>query len=139
MVNYRGDYDAYLYSVNKEIDDGEREAGRGTLHSGAGKPPGKAAAKAGSGKSNEAYRGAARPRSGANASCAKRWAMSNGTIARLDEQKRQINGQLLESTDPAEALRLHNEVQSLTAQLAESEDRWCALAVSSRCPSIAGQ
>ena len=26
VTNYRGDYDAYLYSVNKEIDDGEREA-----------------------------------------------------------------------------------------------------------------
>ena len=25
VTNYRGDYDAYLYSVNKEIDDGERE------------------------------------------------------------------------------------------------------------------
>ncbi len=25
VVNYRGDYDAYLYSVNKEIDEGERE------------------------------------------------------------------------------------------------------------------
>ena len=35
VTNYRGDYDAYLYSVNKEIDDGEREAGRA-----AGKPAG---------------------------------------------------------------------------------------------------
>src|SRR5438270_1634039 len=25
VTNYRGNYDAYLYSVNKEIDDGERE------------------------------------------------------------------------------------------------------------------
>ncbi len=25
VTNYRGDYEAYLYSVNKEIDDGERE------------------------------------------------------------------------------------------------------------------
>src|SRR5437868_7714469 len=25
VVNYRGDYEAYLYSVNKEIDDSERE------------------------------------------------------------------------------------------------------------------
>jgi ATP-binding cassette subfamily F protein 3 len=25
VVDYRGDYDAYLYQVNKEIDDGERE------------------------------------------------------------------------------------------------------------------
>ena len=25
VTNYRGDYDAYLYTVNKEIEDGERE------------------------------------------------------------------------------------------------------------------
>ncbi len=49
------------------------------------------------------------------------------TIARLDEQKRQVNGQLLQSTDPAEALRLHNEVQALTTQLADTEERWCRL------------
>jgi ATP-binding cassette subfamily F protein 3 len=31
------------------------------------------------------------------------------------------------ATDPAEALRLHNEVSALTTQLAEAEDRWCQL------------
>ena len=49
------------------------------------------------------------------------------TIAQLDEQKRTLNAQLLESTDAAEALRLHNEVSALTAQLAEAEERWCRL------------
>ena len=29
VTNYRGDYDSYVYMVNKEIDDGEREEGRG--------------------------------------------------------------------------------------------------------------
>src|SRR5207244_4004658 len=29
VTNYRGDYETYLYSVNKEIDDGEREAAKG--------------------------------------------------------------------------------------------------------------
>ena len=49
------------------------------------------------------------------------------TIAQLDEQKRTLNAQLLESTDADEALRLHNEVAALTAQLAEAEERWCRL------------
>ena len=49
------------------------------------------------------------------------------TIARLDGQRRQINGQLMTATDPAEALRLHNEASTLTTQLAEAEDRWCQL------------
>jgi len=49
------------------------------------------------------------------------------TIARLDEQKRLVNTQLMAATDPAEALRLHNEVSGLTTKLAEAEDRWCQL------------
>ena len=49
------------------------------------------------------------------------------TIARLDDQKRQTNSQLMTATDPVEALRLHNEVSALTTQLAEAEDRWCHL------------
>ena len=49
------------------------------------------------------------------------------TIAQLDEQKRALNAQLLQSTDAVEALRLHNEVSALTGQLAEAEERWCRL------------
>ena len=49
------------------------------------------------------------------------------SIAQLDAQKREANRQLLETTDAAEALRLHNEVTSLTAQIAEAEERWCQL------------
>ena len=29
VTNYRGDYEAYLYSVNKEIEEGEREQAKG--------------------------------------------------------------------------------------------------------------
>ncbi len=49
------------------------------------------------------------------------------TIARLDEQKRLVNTQLMAATDPAGALRLHNDVSELTTKLAEAEDRWCQL------------
>ena len=34
VTNYRGDYEAYLYTVNKEIEDGERELAKGLT-----KPP----------------------------------------------------------------------------------------------------
>src|SRR6185436_15542451 len=34
VTNYRGDYESYLYSVNKEIEDGERELAKGMA-----KPP----------------------------------------------------------------------------------------------------
>ena len=31
------------------------------------------------------------------------------------------------STDPDEALKLHNEVTAIGEQLTEAEDRWCVL------------
>ena len=34
---------------------------------------------------------------------------------------------MMETTDAKESLRLHNEVESLTRELAAAEDRWCHL------------
>src|SRR5437868_6878615 len=112
VTNYRGDYEAYLYAVNKEIDEGERE-----LATRMAKPP-PAVAKAKSA-----------PRVARRGERDVRKEMTNleRTIARLDEQKRLVNSQLMVATDPAEALRLHNEVSELTTKLAETEDRWCQL------------
>jgi ATP-binding cassette subfamily F protein 3 len=113
VTNYRGDYDAYLYSVNKEIDEGEREQAKGLS-----KAP-----------TNTGKPAKATPRAARRTEREIRKEMTNleRTIARLDEQKKQANGQLMTATDPDEALRLHNEVTSLTTQLAEAEDRWCQL------------
>ena len=49
------------------------------------------------------------------------------SIARLDDEKKTINAQLMTATDPTEALRLHNEVESLSTQLTQAEERWCEL------------
>ena len=49
------------------------------------------------------------------------------TIARLDDQKKKASALLMETTNAQEAMRLHEEVQTLTSQLAEAEDRWCQL------------
>src|SRR5688572_2585 len=113
VTNYRGDYEAYLYSVNKEIDEGEREQAKGLS-----KPPPSA------GKPAKAP-----PRAARRTEREIRKEMTNleRTIARLDDQKRKTNSRLMSATDPPEALRLHNEVLALTTQLAEAEDRWCQL------------
>jgi ATP-binding cassette subfamily F protein 3 len=113
VTNYRGDYEAYLYSVNKEIEEGEREQAKGLSKA----PPS-------AGKT-----GKAPPRAARRTEREIRKEMTNleRTIARLDDQKRQTSGKLMTATDPAEALRLHNEVSALTTQLAEAEDRWCQL------------
>lgn len=113
VTNYRGNYEAYLYSVNKEIDDGEREQAKRIA-----KPPASALI-----ASKAAPRGARRN----DREIRKEISTVEKTIARLDEQKKQVNAQLMQTTDPAEALRLHNEATAVTAQLAEAEDRWCQL------------
>ena len=113
VTNYRGNYDAYLYSVNKEIDDGERERDLKL----AKVPP----------SITSPLKAAAKPARRNDREVRKEISTVEKTIARLDEQKRTINNRLLESTDAVEALRLHNEVADLAAQLATAEERWCKL------------
>ena len=112
-MNYRGDYEAYLYAVNKEIEAGERET---------------AAARMSKAPTDLRKAQPAKPKT-QRSEREVRKEMSNveKAIARLDEQKKLVNTQYLAATNPQESLRLHNEVQSLTQQLAAEEDRWCAL------------
>ncbi|MGE5190919.1 MAG: ABC-F family ATP-binding cassette domain-containing protein [Deltaproteobacteria bacterium] len=113
VTNYRGNYEAYLYSVNKEIDDGERERDlRLAKVPPAMTVPPKAAPKAARRSDREVR---------------KEISSVEKTIARLDEQKRDVNRRLLATTDPAEAMRLHNEVTAVGAQLTSAEERWCEL------------
>ncbi|MDX1968174.1 MAG: ABC-F family ATP-binding cassette domain-containing protein, partial [Planctomycetaceae bacterium] len=112
VTNYNGDYDAYVYAVNKEIDDGEREAAQLRMS----KAPVEVLTP----------RTAPRPKGRDERTVRKEISAIEKTIARLDEQKKAANAQLMQSTDAKDALRLHNEVETLTAQLTEAEERWCA-------------
>ena len=111
--NYIGDYDAYLYAINKEIDEGERQA------------------KALKAKSRLAISDRPRNSSRENQRDLRKIQKESNNIerkiARLDDQKRELNGQLLAATEPDEALRLHNEVSSLDAEIAAAEERWFEL------------
>ena len=112
VVNYNGDYEAYLYAVNKEIDEGERETA--TRMS---KAP------------VEVLRTKSTPKPPVRNERELRKEMNTveKTIARLDEQKKLANTPFLSATDPKEAVRLHDEVKELTKQLNEAEERWCVL------------
>ena len=107
--------------VNKEIDEGERQLNAAKSKNGkpSGKPAGKPIGKAPKADHREAQRDQRKIR--------KEITNCERSIARLDEQKRGINAQLLQATDPQEALRLHNELEVITAELAEAEQRWCEL------------
>ena len=114
VVNYNGGYESYLYAVNREIEEGERAAAaaRGKLPPRPGGPAPTGAAAA--------------PRRN-DREIRKEISTIEKTIARLDTQKKQLSTQLLQATNPQEALRLHNELESLQQPLAEAEERWCQL------------
>jgi ATP-binding cassette subfamily F protein 3 len=114
VTNYNGGYEAYVYKVNKEIEEGERE-----LASERKKLPAAVTKPAKPIPSARAQRGEKEIR--------KEMKALERTIAQFDEQKRALVAQSLERTDAAEALRLHNEVVALTAQLSAAEERWCEL------------
>ncbi|MFO0821112.1 MAG: ABC-F family ATP-binding cassette domain-containing protein [Pirellulales bacterium] len=117
VVNYRGDYESYLYSVNKEIEDGEREAAANRL-SKAPLPVGSAA---------KAPPKAAKAPKRNERDVRKEMSAVERTIAKLDQQKREVHGRLMTSTDPTEALRLHEEFNKVSGELAESEEKWVKL------------
>ena len=48
-------------------------------------------------------------------------------IARLDDQKRELNQQMMNTTDAEEAMKVHEELQTVTTELSEAEERWCEL------------
>jgi ATP-binding cassette subfamily F protein 3 len=110
VTSYSGQYDAYVYRVNKEIEAGEREqaTARAKL------PP-------------AVVQATPHPAPGDERKLRREIKSVEQSIAQLDERKRTLHAQLQQSTDAVEALRLHNEVEALSTQLAEAEERWCGL------------
>jgi ATP-binding cassette, subfamily F, member 3 len=111
VTNYSGQYEAYVYRVNKEIEEGERE-----LASQRTKLPPAVIARA-----------APRPTQRTEREVRKEIKTVERTIAQLDEQKKALNAQFLEASDARESLRLHSEMASVSDQLAKVEERWCQL------------
>ena len=110
VVNYNGNYDTYLYAVNKEVSDGRRAES-----SSMSKTP----------DDHRKIEVNARPND--ERKLRKELGKIEKLIARLDDEKRDFNAQLLNETDPDKALELHNEVESRSTTLAEAEERWCEL------------
>lgn len=122
VVNYLGDYAAYLAAVTKEIDDAEAADG--------GQRPGRKAPAPvdRGGKPGPPAKGSG-PRAAPGNDRDLRRELSNleRSIAKLDTEKKQVNAQMLAATDPAEALRLHTALTAVAAKLTEAEERWLAI------------
>ena len=114
VASYPASFDDYVYRVQKEIDDGHREAH--TVAS-PGKPNASPAASATSRKSSGR----------SDRDSQKKLKAVERKIAKLDDEKRATAAALLSVTETAEAKRLQTQLASLTAELATLEEQWLAL------------
>ncbi|MFT7633242.1 MAG: ATP-binding cassette subfamily F protein 3 [Mariniblastus sp.] len=112
VKNYIGDYNAYLYYINKEIEEGERDS----QSSSAGSPP---ADKMSGGEKvltqNE------------QRELKKKIKAIERKIARLDDEKKKFSQNMLVMTDPTKAMELHNQIEVISEQLAAAEEEWLEL------------
>ncbi|MEI7684225.1 MAG: ABC-F family ATP-binding cassette domain-containing protein [Planctomycetota bacterium] len=113
VTNYSGRYDAYVDKVNAEIEAGERE-----LATQLAKAPAAVV---------KAAPAAVKPAKRNEREVRKEIKTLERSIAQFDEQKKALSERSLQSTNAAESLRLHNELEAVTAQLAQAEERWCVL------------
>lgn len=113
VVDYRGNYESYLYQVNSEIEQGERQRD-GKSSTATGAPPTSAAAgKQKSGKEERQIR--------------KEMSNLERTIQKLDAERKGLNDKLMSTTKADEAMKLHQEMEAIAKQLSEAEERWCEL------------
>ncbi len=120
VVNYHGNYESYLYMVNKEIDDAEEAR--------TGKAPSSSNTKKGKGKDDNKS-GAPKSKNAIVDDRVLRKEIGNleKQIAKLDTRKKELNEQLMNSTDAMSAMQLHEEMVKVTAELETAEMRWAEL------------
>ena len=110
-VNYIGDYDSYVYAINKEIDAGERERAKTKSKR----------------KSSSKTKTDTRVSQKEERKRQKEIANLEKKIARLDSEKRALDAKLLTETDPDRALELYEEIASIADELSQAEERWMDL------------
>ncbi len=129
VLNYLGDYAAYLAAVTGEIDAAEANAGNEKI------TRFKQPAKKQPDSKQPDRRQVAQQSVTAIAETAlrserdirKEITTLERTIARLDSEKRQSSAVLLAAADPAEALRAYNEMTAVSEKLTAAEERWLLL------------
>jgi ATP-binding cassette subfamily F protein 3 len=124
VASYPGSYEDYVYRVHKELEAGLR-AEHATYNAGASKKPGGAsgdglAASAASG----AAKGSPKLTGRDQRDLDKRLKSLERKIAKLDDEKRGLNAQLLEVTDNAEAKRVRDRLAAVSEEVAVLEHEW---------------
>lgn len=108
---YAGDYDAYLYYINQEIEDGRRIDGGTSTKPTDRKPP----------------KPAQPVEQVDERKLRKELSNLEKKIARLDDEKRAKESQLMTESNASVAMKLHEETTQLKAELGELEVRWLEL------------
>jgi ATP-binding cassette subfamily F protein 3 len=112
VVNYSGKYHNYVEKVNEEIAAGEREL----ANQKAKLPPDVIKTRVAVQKPHRSEK-----------EIRKELKSIEKKIAELDSQKKELNAQLMNTSNSAEAMRLHNEINAITQPLSDAEERWCEL------------
>lgn len=113
--NHEGDYDAYLYSINREIEAGELQR----------RPPKSKGTKRKTSSAPNPKEAEARDYDPKK--IRKELKALERSIRELDAQRLKLNDQLHSETDPEAALQLHNDVKALEMELGLAEERWLEL------------
>ena len=113
VKNYLGDYEAYLYYINREIEEGERQSQNTKT---ASAPPPEKFKKGEKVLSQNEQR-----------ALKKKIKSLERKIARLDEEKKSLDAKMLTMTDPEEAMKLHEEIQLIATDLTAAEEEWMEL------------
>jgi len=124
VLHVAGGYEFYLAGMNRAIDESEAADGRGQPRSDRG------VAKAGrvSGVGGESRGRGADPSVGRQERDLRReLGALEKTIARLDAEKKRNESALLVTTDPVEAVTLHEAMTRAAGELAAAEERWLAI------------
>ena len=111
--NYMGDYDAYLYYINREIEEGERKTQNTKT---ASAPPPEKFSKGEKVLTQNEQRAAK-----------KKIRSLERKIAKLDEEKKALEAKMLTMTDPEEAMETHEQIQAVAAELTTAEEEWLEL------------
>jgi ATP-binding cassette subfamily F protein 3 len=121
VASYPGSYEDYVYRVHKELEAGLRaehaayNAGAAAKHqSSDGETPGTA------GRGTTKRKLSARDQRDLD----KRLKSLERKIAKLDEEKRDLNSRLLEVTDASEAKRVRERLTTVAEEVATLEHEW---------------
>ncbi|QEG38030.1 ABC-F family ATP-binding cassette domain-containing protein [Bythopirellula goksoeyrii] len=107
VASYPASFEDYVYRVQKELDAGLRSE-----HVVRGKP------------SDGTTSGSRTLGGKEERELQKQLRSVERKIAKLDEEKKEINNRLLTITDAAEAQKAHDQLTSITAELSKLEEEW---------------